>query len=242
MKQLFRSLALATGFEIRRIGGGPRPGIAAFLASREVDLVLDVGANIGQFAMEIRGAGYTGEIVSFEPIGAVFEALKRHAALDRKWHVHNLALGEAPGEASINVSHATVYSSILPLTAAGAAFDARAQYVGGEIVEMARLDDIASGFAGRTMFLKIDVQGFEKQVLAGARETLRKIKGVQLEISLEPLYSGSWPASEAIAFMEAVGFVIAQMEIVNHRRKDPVSALEIDCLFRRQEADQGAEL
>ena len=83
------------------------------------------------------------------------------------------------------------------------------------------------------------MQGFEKQVLAGARETLRKVEGVQLEINLEPLYSGSWAASEAISFMEEEGFVIAQTETVNHRRHDPVSALEMDCLFRRREAADG---
>ncbi|MBY0511047.1 MAG: FkbM family methyltransferase [Rhodospirillaceae bacterium] len=104
------------GYELSRT-----PHAQDFLSSRQVDLVLDVGANLGQYARGLRAQGYKGRIHSFEPIKAVHEKLAASAAGDAMWDVSNCAVGAAPGRADINVSDYTVYSSIRPTTALGTA-------------------------------------------------------------------------------------------------------------------------
>ena len=127
--------------------------LIAFLEHRGIDTVLDVGANDGQFASSLRGMGYQGRIVSFEPISAVFDQLSARAAGDKGWDVRQLALGATAGQANIHVSQNSVYSSLLPLTCLATEFDRHAAVVRSEAVTIVRLDDIFSEFDGRRVFL-----------------------------------------------------------------------------------------
>ncbi len=90
--------------------------------NRGITTVLDVGANVGQFAELLRLMGYRGKIISFEPLRAAYQELAAKAAADGNWEAHNFALGMQCGHATINVSNYSVLSSLLPLTAAGARF------------------------------------------------------------------------------------------------------------------------
>lgn len=216
------------GIQVRR-----GAGLIGFLRSRRIDLVVDVGANEGQFGSELRALGYRGRIVSFEPVATAFAALTRCAAQDRDWDVRPLALGDAPARARINVSRSTVFSSFLPQREMAVAFDARAAVSGTEEVEVARLDDACPESEGRRTFLKIDTQGFERSVLAGAPETLGRALGVQLELPIEHLYADTWQIEETIGFMRRAGYVPAQIAPVSERRDDPACALELDFIFRR---------
>lgn len=235
MRKTLRRLARRMGYDVRKIGAGGRPDLDQFLRSRRVDIVLDVGANLGQFGQELRDSGYRGRIVSFEPIASVFAGLKARTDRDRNWEAHQLALGASPGHATIKVSGATVFSSLLDQTALAQRFDQAAVVERHEIVEVARLDDLVARFRSRNVFLKIDTQGFERQVLDGAPDCLRWIAGVQLELPAVPLYQGVWSLGAAMNHMEELGFVVAQMRPVNHFPHDPVSAAELDCVFRRRD-------
>lgn len=212
------------------------PGLIEFLDSRKVDLVFDVGANDGHFGLWLRESGYRGGIVSFEPIRALFDRLEARAQEDEAWEAHPVALGEKPGTARINVSASAVFSSLRPHREAATTFDPEAVPVRTEEIAIATLDAFAPLHAGRTCFLKIDTQGFEQQVLLGARATLPMLQGVQLELPIIHLYSGVWGMSEAISFMAGQGFVVAQIRPVNYHPGDPVSWVEADCLFRRADA------
>jgi FkbM family methyltransferase len=214
--------------------------LIAFLEHRGINTVLDVGANDGQFASGLRSAGYKGRIVSFEPISAVFAQLSARAAGDGSWDVRQLALGPTAGQAEINVSRNSVYSSLLPLTRLATEFDPHAAVVRSEAVTVVRLDDIFSEFAGRRVFLKIDTQGFEQAVLEGAPRALASILGVQLELPVEHLYANVWTLEEALSFMRGSGFVPAQIHPVNMLSDDPTSAIEFDVLFRRGAPDEHA--
>jgi FkbM family methyltransferase len=105
------------GYDLRRLERSSDPSLADFLRAEQIDLVLDVGANEGQFARGLRHGGYGGEIVSFEPIPTVFQKLRENARGDRRWHLRQEALGDRTGTAEIAVTAHSVFSSMKPQSA-----------------------------------------------------------------------------------------------------------------------------
>ena len=108
LKRLMHQSLQSVGWDLRRVGNFREPTLADFLHCQAIDLVLDVGANEGQFAMALRGAGYAGEIVSFEPISLVFAKLAENVARDPHWTARRQALGDRVGRAQIEVTARTV--------------------------------------------------------------------------------------------------------------------------------------
>lgn len=184
--------------------------LTALMRHAGVDLVLDVGANEGQFAQELRDGGYRGRIVSFEPLRDAHAKLARAAAGDAAWTVHErCAIGDHDGEVEIHVAGNSVSSSIRPMLEQHAQSAPESRYVGTERVPLRRLDDIAMAHAegARSLHLKIDTQGFEGAVLRGAPRLLQRARVVQLELSLVPLYEGQELWEHFMALMQAQGFV-----------------------------------
>lgn len=208
------------------------PDVVDFLASREIDLVFDVGANYGQYGRWLRERGYRGRIVSFEPIAEVFAELEGHAAADPLWQAHRCGLGAASGEAVINVSRSTDFSSILPTRQAADTFSVEANVARTETIAIRTLDEMAADLDLSRSFLKIDTQGFEPEVLAGARDVLPRLRGVQMELPVIHLYEGGWTMSEALDTMRGHGFVLSLTSVVNHHWQDPCAVVEFDCVFR----------
>ena len=182
------------------------------LESRGVDVVLDVGANSGQYAASLREANFSGRIVSFEPLSGPYSRLVRNAAGDPLWECRRCALGDADGTISMNVAgNAGASSSILPMLQSHREVFPRANYVGTEDVLLCRLDDVAPDLLGPhdVVFLKVDVQGFEKHVITGGRTTLDgRCVGLQIELSYVPLYAGGMLIQEATDLVESMGFVL----------------------------------
>ena len=157
---------------------------------RAIDLVLDVGANQGQWARELRAEGYRGALVSFEPFAGAFERLRATAEGDRAWETRRLALGDTNGEVSLYVAaNEGASSSLLRMTEAHVDAAPYAGVVNEERVPLARLDDVQLP-AGEQLFLKLDVQGGEGAVLDGAPETLERVRVLECELSLVELYEG----------------------------------------------------
>jgi FkbM family methyltransferase len=233
VKEQLKSIVRSTGYEIRR----HHPDLAQFLRSRSINLVLDVGANEGQFAQEIRLHGYEGKIISFEPVAETFKQLQQNCAPDKDWDCRRMALGDSAGAVEINVSKNTAMSSIVSQTDVGRNSIYNADVVRVETVQVETLDAIFSGFSDRRVFLKIDTQGFEQNVLNGGKHVLPLLLGVQLELPLIHLYHGTWKFDEAIRFMREAGFTLSQMRPVTYYSEDPVSLLEVDCIFRRTDYD-----
>jgi FkbM family methyltransferase len=183
------------------------------LESRNVRVVLDVGANSGQYATDLRRAAYKGRIVSFEPLSESFSLLELNASKDPLWDCRRCALGETDGTISINVAgNAGASSSVLPMLSRHQEAFPPANYVGTEEVSIRRLDSLAPEVLRPTdvTFLKIDVQGFEKQVVAGARSTIdERCVGMQLELSFVPLYEGAMLIREALDLVYSFGFTLA---------------------------------
>jgi len=196
------------GLAVQRHPGWRRQRL---LAEHRVDVVLDVGAARGGYARELRGFGYGGRIVSFEPIAAAYADLTAAAAGDPAWTAVHTALGSTPGTQTINIASNSDSSSLLPMAEAHRQAAPHVDYVGQEEITVARLDDVAPEHleAGSRPFLKIDTQGFERQVLEGAPETLERCVGLQLELSFVPLYDGGMLVDEAIGFAYDHGFRMA---------------------------------
>lgn len=199
------------GYEVRR---HPAVRRAAMFAQHGIDLVIDVGAAHGGYGQQVRKFGYTGDIVSFEPLDSAFAELSRAIAGDARWSARQVALGSEPGEAVINIASNSDSSSLLPMESAHTEAEPSVGYVGQQTVTVARLDDLIDEIAtpDSKIFLKIDAQGFEKEVLAGARRTVERCQGLQLELSFVPLYAGGMLIDEAVATAYEAGFQMVSVE------------------------------
>jgi FkbM family methyltransferase len=231
-----KSLARILGYDIRRIDSYFQRRPIDFIRSRNIDVVIDVGANIGQYAKRLRSDGYAGWIVSAEPVRASYDILAARAAADPHWKVLNLAFGEKDGAAQINVSEASVFSSLHPQLPTAAAFNPESRVIRQETIRVARLDEVFPDFPKGRAFLKIDTQGYEEQVLKGGAGCMSEFIGVQMELPIVHLYEGTWRFHEAVAFMNERGFEISTIAPVNFDQADAMSLLEVDCIFRRRRA------
>jgi FkbM family methyltransferase len=229
MKRVVRRILKHLGLEIRRIEATRT--LMGFINDRDIDVILDVGANVGQFGASLRAQGYRGKIVSYEPISTVYRTLAANTASDLEWDINNFAVGEINGSATINVSMSSEFSSILASTCAAVRYHDAAAVTRSELIVVKKLDDVFPRPSGN-MLLKIDTQGYERQVLEGARSLLPKLKGVLMELPIVHLYKDTWQFHEAIAFMADAGFVPSQIHPVNFHSTDRVSLVEVDCLFR----------
>lgn len=206
----------------------------ALLDAYGIDLVLDVGANIGDFGEELRSFGYAGRILSFEPLHETYRILERKTRPDPKWEARNEALGDVDAERPIHVSQNTQSSSLLNMLETHKVCEPDSCYVGTESIRVRRLDSIFSELQAEnhSILLKIDTQGYERWVLEGARESLRHIDSVQLEVSLVPLYEGGFLFPEILASMAAQSFQLVGVETVfTHPRHG--ETLQLDAFFHR---------
>ena len=206
-------------------------------AGSGVEVVLDVGANTGQFAQGLRRSGYAGQIVSFEPLSEAHAALSKAAADDPLWDVAaRCALGAAEGQAEINVAANSYSSSLLPMLAAHEEAAPHSAYRDKESCAVITLDSfVARSFADPTVSfgLKIDTQGFEAAVLAGAARILPQVNVVLCEMSLVPLYEGAPSMIELSRMLAAQGF---RCVALGPAFEDPRSGdlLQVDGVFARR--------
>jgi FkbM family methyltransferase len=181
-----------------------------FLSHYKFNLVFDVGANTGQYASNLRDLGYKERIVSFEPVASAYSVLKLKSDKDANWEVApRFAIGEQDAEIEINVSDNTQCSSLLALTDEHLDVFPGSIYNTSEKIKVLKLDTVAKNFLngnGDVILLKIDTQGYEKQVIQGTKEFLPKILGLQVELSLAQLYKGEMLYNEMITFLSELGF------------------------------------
>jgi FkbM family methyltransferase len=244
LKHSLRSVVEATGHQIRKtdLYSSQKLRYRRLFSLLDLDLVLDVGANTGQFARQCRAAGFEGRIISFEPSEVAHASLLRSAALDPLWTIADrMALGAVTGETVINIAANSFSSSILPMLDSHLSAAPASRYLHKEKVPLRRLDDVLSP-ADHThrIFLKLDVQGYESQVLAGATQLLPRTLAVQLEMSLLPLYEGELLMPEICADMNASGFELWDLE-PSFRDTATGRLLQVDGIFTRSSFEQSAD-
>lgn len=218
LKKTIKKLSRSLGIDLKRynVQTSEAAKMQRLLAYHNIDLVFDVGANIGQYAKLLRELGYSGRIVSFEPLSSAYSQLKAVSKKEPLWEIApQTAIGNQEGEITINIAGNSQSSSALPMLDAHLESAPESAYSGSETVKLSRLDTLAKNYIKsetKSIFLKIDVQGLEKQVLEGATAILPLVKGIKLELSLVPLYEGQVLFKEMIDIIEKLGYELYGIE------------------------------
>lgn len=239
MKTWIRRLLRKAGIEIYRYSVHTSTGaqINRLLNNFGIDLVLDVGANAGQYATELRSNGYLGRIVSFEPLSSAHARLRRTALNDSAWQVApRMALGAEGGEAKIHVAGNSLSSSILEMLSRHERAAPDSKIVSNENVPLHRLDAVAGEFIleARSILLKIDTQGYEDRVLSGAAGILAKVVAIQCELSLVPLYADQRLFDQMRAGLGDMGFELFAL-FPGYVHEETGQTLQLDGFFVRRE-------
>lgn len=210
--------------------------LRSLFSDLRVDCVFDVGANRGQFGQFLRQqVGYEGLIVSFEPVIDMFHQLSSVAQNDAKWRTYQFALGSTDEVRSINVMRSDQFSSFLsPVRDAIPAYSNLNLVDHTETVKVNRLADVVaalrSEFGFERAFLKLDTQGYDLEVIAGAGPNLADFVALQSEMSVQPIYQGMPNYRRAIDVLESMGFVISNLFAVSVENQRLV---EFDCVMIR---------
>ena len=212
--QRIRGLFNRVGIDVVRYPSLFQRRVKTLLDLHQIDLVLDIGANRGQYGQFLRQLGYCGQIVSFEPLQSAFHLLQQAAAQDPAWSVHNLAVGDAKGTLQMNVAANSWSSSLLDMTALHAQAAKGSDYIAKQETPVETLDDLWATLVpgGSRVLLKMDVQGYEASVLAGGAQVLPKVSGIQLEMSFSALYKGEVLFEEMHQLLKAHGFEMRYLE------------------------------
>jgi FkbM family methyltransferase len=232
VRERIKRLARRMGYELRqytplRSLAAAREGLLA-----EVDVVFDVGANAGQYGEMLRELGFTGRLVSLEPVAEAYAELERRAAADGAWEAIRVAASDVDGEITLNVTGDSRSSSVLPRNerfadkAGWAPKESRsvtARRLDGLVEELLRPDERA--------YLKLDIQGYERTVLDGAGEALARFDALELELSVTPLYEGQPSLAEMLPLLARHGFRPVCMEPI--LLDDDGLLMELDGVFAR---------
>jgi FkbM family methyltransferase len=206
------------------------------LLQRGITDVLDIGANAGQFVDILRTGKVNGRVVSVEPLRQPYEELAAKAASDPRWEVERAAVSSEPGTITVNVSSNSVSSSVLPMLDAHTDAAPGSVYVATEEVPATTVDDLVERHQldpARTL-LKVDVQGYERAVLDGAKATLDRFAAVRTELSLVALYEGQALMADILQLLEGHGL---DLWVLEPGFNDPVSRRQMQfdgTFFRRQ--------
>jgi FkbM family methyltransferase len=224
------------GFCVTRAANSLKSKRFETLSRLGIQTVLDIGANAGQWAHDLRSCGYRGRIISFEPVPEAFTQLKTSAGPEPEHKCVHTALGDRDGEAELLVTNSTVNSSIrTPIL--GRAASNGADVKQRVSVPIRRLDSVLPelGCERDRLYMKIDTQGFEKEVLAGAVETLFRTDAVEVELSLVEMYSDQALLPELWQMLVNSGLRPAWLER-GYRDAADVWLLQVDGLFIREDA------
>ena len=245
MKSFFKRLLRRVDLELRNfsIEKSENARFFTMLSHHKVNTIFDIGANEGQFGVILRDFGYKGKIISFEPLTEAREKLHRISQNDPLWEIApQAAIGDEDGEIEINIAGNSESSSVLKMLDSHLEAAPSSKYIGKEKVLVRKLDTLSQDFIddNSVVFLKIDTQGYEEKVMNGAHALMKNIVGLQLEISLVPLYEDHSLLDEMLQNIKEKGFELWGISTVF---SDPNTAqlLQIDATFflpHTQSSDQ----
>jgi len=203
----------------------------------EIDLILDVGANNGQFGLMLREIGYKGKIISFEPTKSAYEKLLLTSENDSNWRCINSAAGMKAEKKEINVYSSSLFSSFYKPSCYGAdTFEKELGKFTTEIVDVVTLNDFLNALRDghKNIFLKMDTQGHDVSVFKGANLHYKKIKLLLSEISISQIYNGMPSYRDALAEFENHNYFLAGLFPMNFNRDG--SLVEMDALLVKRKA------
>ena len=242
LKDLFRRFTLKFGYAVLDVRKQQSPQVLmpghlnTTFQRLGVNCVIDVGANVGQYASMMREMGYSGRIVSIEPLPEAYATLTSKARHDPSWRTMNVALGEMDVTRELNVYASSDLSSFLAPSPGMASVLPDAEVVGTQPVVVKRLDSIidqvVDGLPQPRIFLKLDTQGYDLRVVRGAEHSLRHVVGLQSELSVVPLYEGMEDYLEALQRYRRLGFGLTGI-FPAALAPDGMLVLEVDAVFIR---------
>lgn len=230
------------GLELKRYRHGrlPEEQIFNLLKTMSIKCVIDIGANEGQFAEELFGCGFQGLIYSVEPQIEAHKILQKKAERVSAWSCGpRVAIGADDRRGIIHKSENSVSSSLLPMLDKHKEAAPGSAYAGEEEIEIMTLDNLLQSWSliEAPLALKIDTQGYEWEVLQGARQALSMVKVVICELSTQPLYDGQKLWREIVEYLFASGFELRAL-IPNFTDLETGETLQFDGIFVSLSKDQ----
>jgi len=242
-KSIVRGFSRKLGYDVFDLRKDTNPSVfhpghlKAIFDRLGVNCVVDVGANFGQFAQMIRHSGYTGRIVSVEPVADTYAALSKKAEGDPSWQTLNIALGRKDEQKTFNVFADRDLSSFLNPVAGQWQSTGTSCVANTQVVTVKRLDaifdEVTEGLAPPRVFLKLDTQGYDLEVVAGANDSLRHVLGLQTELSVIQIYEGMPDYVEALRIFRSLGFELTGVFPVCHDEKTG-HVIEFDAVLTRR--------
>jgi len=236
VKNWIKRAAGAFGLTINRIATADhllQARLRELISRLQIDTVIDVGANEGQFSELLSSIGFKGDVVSLEPIRDVYRKLQR-SHRKKGWEAYPYACGSQNGTSVLHVAGSGDFSSILDSNRFCLEEFPTARLIRSETVEMRRLDSllptIYPNVSERRILLKMDTQGYDHHVFAGAQGILDSVQLIQVEMSVIPLYEGALSLCAAMNLYLSAGFGVSGMFPVSYT-KDRFFVIEYDCLL-----------
>lgn len=238
IKYLIKKVFQKFGYDLIRYRSDSHPiaQLAKLIDTYQIDNVIDVGANTGQFASTLRDQiKYSGRINSFEPLSLPFKILETKSRNDQFWTVYNYALGDFIGEAEINIAENSYSSSLLNMMQTHLDAAPNSKYISKQTISVKTLDSIFTDIASSKdkIFMKIDTQGFESKVLKGAENSLKKISMIQLEMSLVSLYESEILFEDMLGLMKGYGYKLIGL-VPGFTNLNTGHLLQVDGIFSRE--------
>jgi FkbM family methyltransferase len=239
MKNLIKKILKTFGVLVKRYPDLDLSRRYKLVNYHSIDIILDIGANSGQFGLQMRDIGYTDTIISFEPLKTAYNELIRKSPGDKKWFKYNFALGNEEGMALINISKNSYSSSLLQILPLHLNGDPDSEYIGQEEIEIRKLDSVFKSvcLGKKHIMVKIDTQGYEMKVLEGSASSLPFITLLQIEMSLVQLYEGEILYNRMFEFLQSKGFELWSVENGFYDMKTG-RLLQFDCIFYNTNAEE----
>lgn len=239
-KKILRRPLKAAGYRLLHFEVDAEPALRFHLRKvlkrLDVNCIFDVGANRGEYARLLREEGYAGDIISFEPNKETYQYLSEIARKDKRWAVYNMALGSEETTLNLNVAQISCLSSLLTPTEYAEKVFGKEMIDHTQSVEVKRLDSIYSELVKHIpdprIFLKMDTQGYDLEVIKGAAGCLENVLGLQSEISVRPLYENTPNYLQSLAEYHSLGFNLTGLFTVNLDRQT-FNIVEYDCVMIR---------
>jgi len=197
--------------------------------------VIDVGANTGQYAREVRRLGFKGDIYSFEPGAEALSSLRTASSADPRWHIYGLALSDRVESRTLSTwrGAGTALASLRRPSAG------LVSYVGQPDQEVVATTTLEEWLRGRDLdlsrsLLKIDVQGSEREVMSGAGRLLGGFAAIEVEAALRSWYPGEALLPELLEFLHREGFVFASV-VTERFFSDWLGAVDVDVMAVRED-------
>jgi FkbM family methyltransferase len=214
LKRKIREIINGCGLDITRFSpdSSLRSQYLQQLLHHQINIIFDIGANTGQYGLDLRSLGYKGKIISFEPLPECHKKLKQTANADKTWIVApRAAVGDRIGEGDINVSLNSVSSSLLRMLPLHENSAPTSKVVRKESTPLVTIDSIANTYLlspDDNLFIKIDTQGYEDRVIGGMENIFNRVKGLQIELSLLELYQDQLLFKDIVELLTGKGFQI----------------------------------